>query len=136
MEKILEIFIGALKDIIFERKALVDLAYDSNGGWESWLQVELFYALYAEYGEDVQREVAYENGIADFSIKDKESGYIFYIELKADAKDRIDIDKGYQEDIEKVGEGGFAILVSKATYSENIDQDNRVDCFDYHIFYN
>lgn len=104
----------AIAEIIAQNRKLVDYAYQSNGGYEGWLQVELANYLHAK-SYKVVREAQYPNGInlyCDLVVNDVP------VELKVDTHQHGDPWALY-DDIVKMGSYlnsgtyGYAVRISK-----------------------
>lgn len=120
-------------NIISNNQNKIDELYKSKGGFEGWFQCELYYALISsnQYNP-VERE---------YPITHLRSAYAdlyvggLYVELKVDSIYRTNIDDEFLRDIDRMGQYGYAVLISKKTYSNTIDKNYKVSTVNgYNIF--
>lgn len=125
MELSINVVVMTIMDIIKNNLEKVELWYYNQGGWEGWLQAELYYQLSRDF--PTAREMKYPitdwDMYCDLYVRDENDE--MYIELKADTQEtHRNMKDLYREDIEKLegvrGIRGFAILVSKIDYRQHL----------------
>lgn len=115
-----------IKEIIEEKVDIIDLAYNTPGGIEGWLQVEILKRLYdgnKALCSEITREKPYprKNIFCDFYLK-YNNGKAVWVELKADENNRINYAAALESDIQKMGSldskntEKYAVLISKNSY--------------------
>ena len=125
-----ETILEAIQTLIQNNLGKVELWYGSKGGWEGWLQAELFYYLSQNFKE-IKREKKYPEEYPGMKcdLYVKEGEVEMYIELKADTqKTHPDMIEEYGKDVNRISDihnslginSGLAIMVSKIDYNPYI----------------